>query len=140
MKTQKIGSITPTELQDYFQTPFLSKILEKVVLIKLLDVCDNNNIINKLQTTQYPNSSPSVNKWLINVCHCWWLLHIIAPWPQCCIWWFDSYLSDKELYVYNRNHVSSSAPLMCGLPQGSILGPILFSLNMLPLGINLPVF
>ncbi len=48
--------------------------------------------------------------------------------------WFQSYLSDRKFLVKLGNVTSSPAPLSCGLPQGSILAPSLFSLYMLPLG------
>lgn len=48
--------------------------------------------------------------------------------------WFSIYLSNREFKV-TVDHFSSSAALMsCGVPQGSVLGPVLFSLSLLPLG------
>ncbi len=46
---------------------------------------------------------------------------------------FQSFLSDIIFFVKLGNF-SSIAHLTCGLPQGSILVPSLFSLYMLPLG------
>ncbi len=51
--------------------------------------------------------------------------------------WFQSFLSDKKLFVNLGNFSSSAAHLTCGIPQGSILAPSLFSLYMLPLGSTL---
>ncbi len=48
--------------------------------------------------------------------------------------WFASYLHNRCCAVNIANHTSSVAKLPCGVPQGSILAPILFSLYMLPLG------
>lgn len=48
--------------------------------------------------------------------------------------WFHSYLSDRKFSVKIGSCLSSPAKINCGLPQGSILAPVLFSLYMLPLG------
>ena len=42
--------------------------------------------------------------------------------------WFEDYLSNIMQYVTYNNHKSSREKNNCGVPQGSILGPILFLL------------
>lgn len=48
--------------------------------------------------------------------------------------WFKSFLTNRTFSVGIGGSVSSVAPLTCGVPQGSILAPSLFSLYMLSLG------
>ncbi len=48
--------------------------------------------------------------------------------------WFKSYLTNRTFSVKMGDLTSSNTVLTCGVPQGSILAPFLFSLYMLPLG------
>lgn len=48
--------------------------------------------------------------------------------------WFESYLTNRTFSVMIGDLSSSVASLFCEVLQGSNLGPLLFSLYLLPLG------
>ena len=47
--------------------------------------------------------------------------------------WFASYLQDQTKKVSINNEYSPTAKLNFGVPQGSVLGPVLFTTYLLPL-------
>jgi exonuclease III len=51
--------------------------------------------------------------------------------------WFRSYLTDRVQYISIGNKRSDSKHLTCGVPQGSVLGPVLFTIYTQSLGVLL---
>ena len=40
--------------------------------------------------------------------------------------WFKNYLNNREQFTYINNTHSDKKNISCGIPQGSVLGPLLF--------------
>ena len=140
---------------------FLSKLTERVVKLRLVDFLSNNNLLNSFQSAYIKHHSTetallSVHDHIIKaISHqqvtCLTLLDLSAAFDtidhsilleRLSSWfgisaiplsWIKSYLLNRSFYVNIESSKSSLFQLLYGVPQGSVLGPLLFILYTTPL-------
>ena len=142
------------------QLPFISKILERIVSKKLINYLNANSLFDTRQSAYRKCHSPEtlilsiLDDFLIKLDNNsniqLNLLYLSAAFDtinhsiliKCLedigfvgipLAWVKSYLSERTFSIKIDNYYSSTYKMYYGVPQGSVLGPLLFSLYILPL-------
>ena len=146
--------------------PEISKVFEKEVFRQLYGYLTDNDLLSKHQSGFRPKHSTvsaliqMCDNWLSNMdvgkINCVVFLDIRKAFDSInheillnkmnlnfgisgnALKWFDSYIKDREQQCIVNGQLSSSKKIICGVPQGSILGPLLFLLyiNDMPDSLN----
>ena len=145
--------------------PTLGKILEKVVYSRLMHYLDEHNILTPFQSGFRPNYSTedvllkTVEDWRLSVDRGNAVAAVFIDFSKAfdsisypllvkklqsigvadiALTWFHDFLTNRQQRVVIDGHASSWLTIQKGVPQGSLLGPLLFSIytNDMPLTVK----
>ena len=150
----KKGSLTePKNYRPISLLPLISKLIERVIHRQVQEHLDKNEILFKFQSGFRSNHSTDsclsyLNDKILKGFDKGVVTGMIAidlqkafdtidheillnkmsfiGFSEKVINWFRSYLAHRKFYVFLENQTSDVGNLNCGVPQGSILGPLLF--------------
>ena len=149
----KKANLDPNCLSNYrpvSNLPFLSKVLERIVLKQFLQHLESHSLLEPFQSAYTETAllrvindllqaSDSVHVSILSLLdlsaafdtidHDILIkrLHTTFGCSGTVLDWFTSYLSFRTQSVF-VGHASTPSTLKCGVPQGSVLGPLLFTL------------
>ncbi len=161
LKKSNLDNTVLSNYRPISNLPFIGKIIEKVVFNQLNNYLNSNGFLDNFQSgfrvhhstetalikiindIRFNSDSGKISVLVLldlsaafdtvdhNI-----LLERLENWvglSGMALKWFRSYLEGRGYYVSIGEHKSKWTSMTCGVPQGSILAPLLFSLYMLPL-------
>ena len=165
IKKPNLDANIPSSFRPVSLLPFLSKILEKIIAGRLrehMTLCNVDEILqsgfkslHSTETALLKVSNDLRRSADNNKCSILLNLDLSAAFDTLdpdilfqrlnkylgisgnALLWFKSYFIGRSQTVYFNDEKSDVKALKYGVPQGSVLGPILFNIYMLPLGIIL---